>query len=257
MTDKHPDVISAKQEMASLRETIEASDGEDEAALNPAQQSAQAEERRSRLKVEAASQEVARLEGHRDEIEQRLEDTPRVAEQLDALQREYDRLTKALADFGQRRQEASVQADLERRQLGEQFRVLESAFPAPEPSAPNRPLLLVLALFGGLVVGAGVGLLVELLDGSVQGARELQAALGIPVLVSIPSIVLESDRAARTRRRLRLALAAATFTLFCLVGGAATYMWVNGAPGFVQALIAGEEEPAQGASLPVERMPLG
>ena len=38
---------------------------------------------------------------------------------------------------------------MERRQLGEQFRVLEAAFVAPEPSSPNRILIFVLgALFG-------------------------------------------------------------------------------------------------------------
>jgi uncharacterized protein involved in exopolysaccharide biosynthesis len=258
MTDKHPDVIAAKQEMETLRESIAASeDEEDDAPLSMAQQSAKAEEQRARLKVEAASQEVERLEGQQREIEQRLEQTPRVAEQLDALQREYLQLTGALADFGRRRQEAGVQADLERRQLGEQFRVLESAFPAPEPSAPNRLLLLILALIVGLGVGAGAGLVAEFLDGSVHGAREIQGALGVPVLVSIPSIVLESDRVEEARRRIRLGLAAATFTMFCLVGGALTYMWVNGAPGFVKNILAGEEEPGQGVSLDIGGGPVG
>ncbi|MGH0034418.1 MAG: GumC family protein [Myxococcota bacterium] len=257
MTDKHPDVIATRQEMAELREAIEAAGGEEEETLSPAQQTARSEEKRAALRVAAAAQEVQRLTDQRQEVEKRLEETPRVAEQLDALMREYTQLTMALADFGQRRQEASVQADLERRQLGEQFRVLESAFPAPEPSAPNRLLLLGMSLVAGLAFGSIAGLVVELLDGSVHGARELQGALGVPVLASIPSILLESDRAARTRRRFQLALAAATFTVFCLVGGAATYMWVNGAPGFVQALLAGEEEPEQGASIEIPGGPVG
>jgi len=250
LTDKHPDVIQLNQEMDDLRATI-ASGGDEsnDSPLNLAQQSAQAEQRRAALRVDSGEKELARLRQQQEAIETRIEQTPKVAEQLDALAREYAALTTALADFGRRRQEASVQADMERRQLGEQFRVLESAFPAPEPSAPNRLMLLAMSLVAGLAIGTGTGILAEALDGSVHGARELQSALGVPVLISIPTIFLESDRVARTRRRLRIALAAASFAVFCLVGGAVTYMWVNGAPGFVQSLLSGEEEtPAQGAS---------
>ena len=60
--------------------------------------------------------------------------TPQVAETLDAMEREYKHLFESFQDFSNRRLEATVQADLERRQLGEQFRVLEAAFVAPSRS---------------------------------------------------------------------------------------------------------------------------
>ncbi len=251
MTDKHPDVVTMRQEMDGLRETIAATEADDSApSLSLAQQSAEASRGRAALRVASANKEVQRLVDQQNEIEARIANTPLVAEQLDALAREYAQLTTALNDFTRRRQEASVQADLERRQLGEQFRVLESAFPAPFPSAPNRGMLLAMSLVAGLAIGAGVGIVLEALDGSVHGARELQSALGVPVLASIPSIVLESDRARRTRQRLRYAFAAGSFAIFCLLGGAATYMYVNGAPGFIRTLLQSEEEePPQGASL--------
>jgi len=121
-----------------------------------------------------------------------------------------------------------VQADLERRQLGEQFRVLEAAFPPTEPSAPNRQLLLVIGAMAGLAIGGGVGILLEGADSSIHGARELQTGLGVPVLASIPAILLESDRAVLARRRWLLGAAAAVITVVCLAGGAATYYVVNG-----------------------------
>jgi hypothetical protein len=73
-------------------------------------------------------------------------------------------------------------------------------------------------------------------------SNELQTALGIPVLVSVPRIMLESDRAARSRRILRESIAAVAVVLFVLVGGIATYFFVNGAGGSdVEAV---EEAPA-------------
>jgi len=232
-TDKHPDLIRVSQEIDELRDTIERTDGEEEADAPKtlAQQSAEAEERRAALRVQSSQEEVARLEQQLAEIQARIEGTPRVAERLAALEQRRDQLVAAARDFAQRRQEASVQADLERRQLGEQFRVLEAAFPPTEPSAPNRILLLAIGAMAGIAVGGGIGLLLESTDTSVHGARELQSSMGIPVLASIPAIFLESDRARQRRRRIQLGLAAAAVTLFCLVGGAATYYVVNGAPG--------------------------
>jgi hypothetical protein len=59
-------------------------------------------------------------------------------------------------------------------------------------------------------------------------ASELQNSLGIPVLVSVPRIMLESDRAARSRQTLRESLAAVAVVIFVLFGGIATYVVVNG-----------------------------
>ena len=47
-----------------------------------------------------------------------------------------------------------VQADMERRQLGEQFRVLEAAYIAPEPASPNRILMILIGGFFAVAVGA-------------------------------------------------------------------------------------------------------
>ena len=62
---------------------------------------------------------------------------------------------------------------------------------------------------------------------SVHDSRSLQTATNVPVLASIPAIMLESDFVARRRRQVREALVAASVVIFCLAGGAATYVYVN------------------------------
>ena len=84
-------------------------------------------------------------------------------------------------------------------------------------------------------------MLLEALDSSFHGARQLQTALRLPVLASIPGIVLESDRAAMRRRRIRNAVAAAAVTFVVLVGAVAGNWAVNGIPGFIQTIVEGEE----------------
>jgi len=239
-TDKHPDVLKTREEIEVLRRRLAELEarGEDPSATPSfAQQTLDAEAERAARQVGAAEEEMARLQESIDEVSARLAETPAVAEKLDALEREYQHLFRSYQDFSQRRLEATVQAQLERRQLGEQFRVLEAAFEAPEPTSPNRPLIVVIGALFGLVLGGGLAVVLEGTDSSVHNARQLQIASGLPVLASIPTIWLEADGVSQRRRRTLQILAAAGVVAFALGGGAANYAWVNGMP----SLLAGEK----------------
>ena len=227
-TERHPDVVQVETEIALLKDQIEDVDEDDTAPKSFGEQNARSEQGRAELRAKAANEDIERLRVSVAGLEERLAATPAVAERLDALNRQYDHLYKSYQDFSGRLQQAGVQADLERRQLGEKFRILESAEIAPAPSSPNRILLLTLGAIFGLAVGVGIGLLSELTDSSLHTSNELQNALGIPVLVSVPRIMLESDRIQRSRRILRESLAAVGVVVVVLVSGIATYYLVNG-----------------------------
>ncbi len=233
-TEKHPDVIKTKGELEALRaqiarrqEQIEESD----VPMTFAQHRAEAEAQRAGLRLRHAEEEIERIEGLAAEVQLLLAGVPGVAEQLDGLDREYRHLFASYQDFSQRRLQAGVQADLERRQLGEQFRVLESAFPAPEPTSPNRMAIVVIGTIFGLALGGGIGIVLEAADSSVHTAREIQRSIGLPVLASIPQIWLEADRARLRRSRVLTAAATLVLIVFALVGGALNYVWVNGSFG--------------------------
>jgi len=243
-TGKHPDIVKTREEIASLEKTVAADEESGDAVYNPIAQQAEASLRRAVLQKQVAGEEIQRLRSLGDELQAQLEATPAVAEQLDALNREYEHLFNTYQDFSNRQNEATVQAQLERKQLGEQFRVLEQAFEAPEPSAPNRVLILVVGFLFALMVGGAVGILREAMDTSPHDARQLQTRVQLPVLASIPAIILESDRARVRRARMRTALATAGVVAFALVGGAANYLWVNGVPRFLQTTAPGSEQAA-------------
>ena len=243
-TDKHPDVVRVQSEIALLEEQIANSDGDD-SPKSFGEQNARAEQGRAELRAKASKDDIDRLREQIAELEARLAATPAVAERLDGLTREYEQLYASYQDFSARLQQAGVQADLERRQLGEKFRILEPAEMATEPSSPNRILLLSLGAFFGLALGLGVGLLAEFTDSSLHTTSELQGSLGIPVLVSVPKIMLESDRVARSRRILRESVAAVAVVFFVLAGGFVTYYLVNGGyDGPTEAELEESVEPA-------------
>ena len=103
-------------------------------------------------------------------------------------------------------EEAQLAENMEQRQKGEQFRVLDPAVPSAEPAAPQRLRLLAMALALSVALAGGLVLLTEQLDTSFYTLDELRAFTPAPVLASIPRLVTEDDRR-RRRRRLQAAVA--------------------------------------------------
>ncbi len=246
-TEKHPDMVRVKTELAALRAQLD-DEGEEEEPASFAEQNAAAEAERARLRREHAEGEIARLVQQQEEVQRLLNATPEVAEMLDGLEREYRHLFRSYQDFSNRRLEAGVQADLERRQLGEQFRVLEAAFLANEPVSPNRPVIMAIGVLFGIAMGAGIGIVLEAADTSVHSARQLQSSFGLPVLAAIPEIWLEADRLKLRRSRIRTAVATFTVVVVGLAGGIANYWWVNGSVRVEQAPAEAEQTAAAGSS---------
>ena len=77
------------------------------------------------------------------------------------------------------------------------FIVMEPATRPLSPGKPNRPLLVMLALVIGGIVGVGTVLAVEHQDQSVKGAEEVEGLLGLPVLGAIPRV----EELERSKRR--------------------------------------------------------
>ena len=76
--------------------------------------------------------------------------------------------------------------ELERRQKGEQFKVLDSAIIPEKPVKPDVKRVMLIALLAGLGIGCGLAYLREIMDGSFYSTEDLEAFLGAKVLVSIP-----------------------------------------------------------------------
>lgn len=247
LTEKHPDIQRARQEMATLRSRLEQSISQDEGdeapppSINLAAQNAALERTRAELRAEQARAEIARLDEEVAKVETRLAQTPRVAEQLAALEREWAFLSENYRDFSNKRLDAAVAANMERRQKGEQFRVLEAAFVPPSPESPNRPLILMLGALLGVALGGGLAILLESVDTSFHTGRDLQVRLRIPVLAAIPGVLLDADRRRIRRRRVRIGLAATAVATLVLLGAVGGYIWSNGAPSW---LPFGQEEDA-------------
>jgi len=82
--------------------------------------------------------------------------------------------------------QSKMATNLERRQQGEQFRVMDPANLPESPSFPNRPLFAAGGLGFGLALGIGISLLLEMKDKTIRTESDVKFFLQVPTLALIP-----------------------------------------------------------------------
>ena len=131
-----------------------------------------------------------------------------------ALTRDYDTLTTAYKNLLEKSEDSRVAADLERRQIGEQFRVLEPARVPARPVGPIRLKVNGIGLGLGLFLGLLVVAVLEVRDRTFRSETDITDVLSLPVLALVPLVETARDRAVQVRRR-RLLSTAVAATVLC------------------------------------------
>ena len=195
-TDKHPEIQRLKGEIAAATELAKTEAArpaaEREPALNadPTYRQLVAERDSSKLRIRDYERAAARAAAEVGNYRNRVEAAPMVEQQLATLNREYELEKAQFNQLSERRQNAAMAEDLERRRAGEQFTVLYAAGRPSEPTSPDVLRLMVVALLAGVVLGGMLAFAREYLDRSVYDARALQSEFELPVLAEIPRIAI-------------------------------------------------------------------
>jgi protein tyrosine kinase modulator len=146
-------------------------------------------------------QEVERLRGVVFEYQQRLEASPTRESELTELTRDYETLQRTYTSLLVKKEDAQVSANLERYQIGEQFKILDPPRIAEKPFSPDRPKLYGLSATIGLICGLAFVALLEIRDTTLKSASDVVSALTLPVLALIPELITPEQLKARIRRR--------------------------------------------------------
>ncbi|MEO1243163.1 MAG: hypothetical protein AAFX54_14735 [Pseudomonadota bacterium] len=143
--------------------------------------------RMQKRQLDEADQQIANYEA-------RIAKTPEVERGLAALTRDHENIFREYQDVLAKQQDAQLAENLEENQQAEKFSILEPALRPEQPSSPDRPKLIVLALFVALGAGGGAALAVELALSTVRGRNHLKNIIdGHPIAV-IPYIPSEEKR---------------------------------------------------------------
>ena len=115
------------------------------------------------------------------------------------LTRDYNTLQTTYQSLLAKREESNLAANLERRSIGEQFRILDPARVPERPFSPNQLMITAGGAAGGLVLGlllVGLGIYRK---SSFEAEQDVMRLCQLPVLASIPLMVSAQERRTATR----------------------------------------------------------
>ncbi len=215
-TEKHPDIMVVKKRIAELEAKIEkeksatkteegkisvtelpapqpkteGSKGDEKSMLrlNPRYKEMESQLIATELEIERLREEEAKVKAQINLYRGRVENTPIREQELALISRDYQNTKETYQTLLKKFQEAQQAENLERRQKGEQFKVIDPARIPEKPFRPDIPKILLFGVLLGMASGFGLAFFREQMDRSFRDAEDLEATLGFKVLTNIPRI---------------------------------------------------------------------
>ena len=161
-------------------------------ADNPAYVQIRAQLNATRDDITATQAREAKLQSDLDRYQHRVTETPLIQKQYQELTQDYEVSKATYENLRAKLADAEIGKNLEIDRKGERFTLIEPPLIPEEPASPNRPIVIVVGAVLAILLAAGVAALLEALDGTVRGRRDLVSLVaGVPPLAIIPDIVLE------------------------------------------------------------------
>jgi len=209
--ETHPDMIDLKKKIADLESQLEVKsktprEGEGSIVRNLPPPRLDSDTERlytqlterynsSLLEAKRLKEEEKELKGQMSLYQRRIEDTPKREQELMLLTRDYELVKTHYQSLLDKKMQAQMAENLERKQKGEQFKILDPALLPEKPIKPDRNKILLIGGLIGLVLGFGLTWFRESLDQSFRTISDLEDYLGIPVWATIPNLKEEKKAA--------------------------------------------------------------
>jgi polysaccharide chain length determinant protein (PEP-CTERM system associated) len=237
-TKRHPDVIRLRKEVEQLEKKLEgmptslrsSNDNKKNVSSSdtymPLTGREKEEFRRLKAQIVSTESEIGALKRDRDNIQRKIaavqakvDQAPRREQEMIGITHDYENLRKTYDDILRKKQEADISQELEVRQKGEQFQILDPANLPEKRFRPKRMNILAFALLMASALGFGGAIGLEKMDLSLRGVTDFKHFFDLPILACIP--ILENneiDRRHKFRRKAALAgIVSFAFVLFTLL----------------------------------------
>jgi len=202
-TSKHPDVVNLEKMIADM----EAEEVPDKDAVKTDGQTSGRNRnvnyaylnRINELNSEKAGliAEIKKLDNQTIVYQKRVEDTPKREQEILSLKRDYNNIREIYNSILNRKLEAEISVNMEKKQKGEQFRIIDPARLPQKPISPDMKKLFLFTIAAGLGVGGGIAFLFEFFNKGFKSIDDVESYLGFPVLAAIPSVFHKKDKVLR------------------------------------------------------------
>jgi polysaccharide chain length determinant protein (PEP-CTERM system associated) len=229
-TEMVPEVVRTKQEVADLEKRIadawrsaanpSVGDTDADPQIGAAFLPESDEIRRMRAQLKATTAEIASLKKEKEEIrksiasvERKIEQSPRREQEMISLIRDYENQKKSYDDLQKKKLEADVSQNLEKRQKGTQFQILDPANLPEAPFQPDRKKVMGISLLLALGLGLGGTIAWEAMDLRLRDVRDFRHLYKVPILGYIPVFQDQQYQRERAVRRAAVFGGLITFTM--------------------------------------------
>ena len=208
-TEQHPEIVITRRQIKELesQKAKEVAELQKAAASAPAAAAGSGNmvaQELSRM-LAASEVQVASLKARVSEYSSRLaaareglKTAPKLEAEAAQMNRDYDIIKRNYSDLVARRQSAIMSGELEVASGVAEFRLIDPPRVSPQPVAPNRLLLLPLALGAALAAGLGIAFAASQLRPVYSDGNELRTKTGLPLL-GVVSLALSDDDRRRER----------------------------------------------------------
>jgi polysaccharide chain length determinant protein (PEP-CTERM system associated) len=196
-TPEHPDVVKLRNQIEELKkrmaDTVKTNppraSGAQILGPEPAQiQQLRAKLRQDELNIANLSKRQGQIQDQIRELQERLQASPVVEQQLKEIARSYQTALDFYNDLLKKRAQSAMVSDLEHQQESEEFRILDPPTLPDKPSFPKAGNFAAGGGAAGMVVGFGLMYLIALSDKSMHTQRDVELCLSLPVLASVPRL---------------------------------------------------------------------
>jgi polysaccharide chain length determinant protein (PEP-CTERM system associated) len=193
-TETHPDVIVTRKKLADLEnKKDEPSKTETKTVAYDVKKEPRYRELNNQLAL--TDMEIVRFrENERNNLAQiekyraRIEQTPAREQDMASLLREHQSTKETYERLLKKSQDAQQAENLEKRQKGEQFRIIDPARTPEKPFSPDVQKILLIGLLAGIGGGFGLAFFREQFDRSFHDSGDVEVTLALKVLATIPKI---------------------------------------------------------------------
>ena len=232
----HPDISLWKRRIRDLEKQAEAEvlAAPVSAPPRPASPAEAARQRRTNelreeleqldRQIAAKQEEEKRLRTVAAGYQQRIDVSPTRESEMAELTRDYTTLQTMYTTLLTKKEDSRIAANLERRQIGEQFKLLDPARLPEKPFSPDRRRLNMMGIAAGLAIGLTLIAFLEYRDTSFTSDDDVILALALPVLAVVPLMQSDTERRSVRRRRLLLGVGLGTTVTACLAVLAYTFV---------------------------------
>jgi uncharacterized protein involved in exopolysaccharide biosynthesis len=221
--EDHPDIKRIQRNIESLEARIKSGESADSTLASDSPMAVQLQTQLNATDTQIAAMQQRGLELRRKmtDLESRMNSSPQVEKEYQAVTRDLDSARAKFQDLLKRQMDAEVSESAIANGTADKFHVKSQPSIPDKPAKPQRIAILAVAIAFAMMAAMSSIVFAQLLDPTVRGVRDIRDILDVTPLTAVP-VIEQTGR--NPHRKMRWAFSRAAAVVLIAIGGAAAFI---------------------------------